>query len=271
MPLDLFEEAKYSESIGSIGSHSHNCYEILFVKEGKLELKIDSKSYIVEAPSLIFISKLEMHHINVLSQKYHRYFLCIDSNMVSTLIGNHSTLSILTNRPVDFCHVLDASQFEKEVDRIFSVAVSEQEEKGAFYTQRQAAAISELLVLVYRHAPQLFSNENEKSISIIWKIRSRIEGNCREQISLSQLAEEYHMSVCYLSHLFKKITGYSVIQYLNMCRLSLARQLLADTELSITEIVYAAGFSDTSNFSRLFKRETGLSPIKYRRKEKNEQ
>ena len=74
MPLDLFEEAKYSESIGSIGSHSHNCYEILFVKEGKLELKIDSKSYIVEAPSLIFISKLEMHHINVLSQKYHRYF-----------------------------------------------------------------------------------------------------------------------------------------------------------------------------------------------------
>ena len=268
MSLNIFEEAKYADSLGSIALHSHNCYEILYVKDGHLDIRIDAKSYVAKAPVLVFISKLEQHHITVLSESYKRYFLCINPSAVSTLIPNHTTLSILTNRPADFCHVMDASKFEDEADRIFSVAVKEQSEKAPFYSQRQASLLSELLVLVYRYSPQLFSHENEKTISVIWKIRSRLEQNCREQFSLSELSDEYHMSVCYLSHLFKKITGYSVMQYLSMCRLSLARQLLSETELSITEIVYASGFSDTSNFSRFFKREVGLSPIEYRRREK---
>jgi len=84
------------------------------------------------------------------------------------------------------------------------------------------------------------------------------------------LAEEYHISPSYLSHLFKRVTGYTIMEYLTMCRLSMARKLLCETELSITEIVYATGFSDCSNFSRLFKREIGCSPMEYKRMEQEQ-
>ena len=133
-----------------------------------------------------------------------------------------------------------------------------------------AALLSELLVLVYRMSPPLFTPESAKSISVIWRIQVRFEERPEEHYTLASLAAEYHRSPSGLSHLFRRVTGYAVMEYLTMCRLSLARRLLAESELSVTDIVYRTGFSDSSNFSRLFKREMNMSPVAYRRKMREE-
>ena len=149
---------------------------------------------------------------------------------------------------------------------MFSDFVFEHNNQLPYYSEKQVSLLMELLITIYRLKPSLFSGENDKSISVIWKIQCKLEQNCNEHFSLATLAEEYHMSTCYLSHLFKKVTGYPLMQYLTICRLSKARQLLAETNMSITEIVYNTGFTDSSNFSRLFKREMKLTPNEYRKK-----
>jgi AraC-like DNA-binding protein len=175
---------------------------------------------------------------------------------------------VLSHRHSDFCHVFDVSAIKTDIDRIFSTFVYEFDNDLPFSKQRQTNLLSELLVIIYRNSPSLFTQEKDKCVYTVWQIQCRFEKNCNEQYSLNSLAEEYHLNAYYLSHLFKKVTGYPIMQYLTKCRLSLARKLLTETDMSITDIVYNAGFSDSSNFSRLFKREMRLTPLQYRRSTK---
>jgi len=263
----IIEDAKYACTLDKFSPHSHNSYEIIYLKKGELELTVDEKTYTAVSPSLIFLSKLEQHSIHVIGDDYERCYLRISPLLASNYIRDYTLLTVLSNRPDDFCHVLSAKAFYPEADRIFTACVNEFNCNLPYSQQKQISLLTELLILIYRNAPSMFSQENSKCISVIWKIQLRLEQNCQEHFSLESLAEEYHLSKCYLAHLFKKVTGYSIMQYLAMCRLSLARQLLSETNMSITEIVFNTGFSDSSNFSRLFKRELKISPNDYRKKE----
>ena len=262
----IIEEAKFTNNLYSLAPHTHNCYELIYIKEGELKLTIASKEYSPKAPALIFVSKLEQHSLSVISGSYKRYYLCISPLLAGSMINDYTLLTVFSNRPEDFCHVLDVTSIEDDVERIFTTIIDEHKTQYDYCARRQAALLSELLVLIYRLEPRMFSHENDKSISVIWQIQCRLEQSCNEHLTLSSIANEYHMSPCYLSHLFKKVTGYPLMQYLSMCRLSLARQLLTETDMSITEIVFAIGYSDSSNFSRLFKREVNMTPMEYRRK-----
>ncbi len=267
MPINLIEDIKYSSEIRGISPHVHNCYEIIFLKEGSLNIKINGTDYSPNAPSLIFVSKLEQHSLKVEGNDYVRYYLCISPDGADTYIRDYLLLSLLSNRPKNFCHVLNIDGYEAEIEQIFIRLASEFESQSPYKNLMQSSLLTELLIKIYRIAPSLFSSESNKSISVIWNVQQKLEKQLNEKITLSSLSEEYHINQYYLSHLFKKITGYSIMQYLNMCRLASARQLLADTQLSVTEIVYNTGFTDCSNFSKVFKRETGYSPLDYRKKE----
>ena len=269
MTTPLLEDAKFIDSLsGTFAPHAHPCYEVLYLKMGTLIIHVAQRVYTVNAPSLIFVSKFEQHSLTVEGDAYQRYYLCISPTAAEAMIRDYTLLTVLSHRPENFCHVLDVTPLENEIDRIFDACVNEVKTPLPYTNQRQAALISELLILLFRFAPSLFSMEKAKTISVIWKIQSELEANCRESFSLNRLAEQYHMSPYYLSHLFKDVTGYSVMQYLTLSRLSLARQMVLETDLPVTEIVYASGFSDCSNFSRLFKREMHLSATEYRKEHK---
>jgi AraC-like DNA-binding protein len=72
------------------------------------------------------------------------------------------------------------------------------------------------------------------------------------------------MSSDYLTYCFRKEMGLTPVIYLNRYRINKARQLLVESNQSITEIALAVGFSDSGYFSRLFRREVGIPPESYR-------
>ena len=84
-------------------------------------------------------------------------------------------------------------------------------------------------------------------------------------INRTELARHASLSEDYLTACFRKELGVTPIAYLNRYRVHQARQLLSDTDKTITEIAMEVGFSDSSYFSRVFRREVGLSPEAYRR------
>jgi signal transduction histidine kinase/AraC-like DNA-binding protein/ABC-type sugar transport system substrate-binding protein len=91
-----------------------------------------------------------------------------------------------------------------------------------------------------------------------------IHGHYAEPISRTDLARHVALSEDYLTACFRKELGVAPIAYLNRYRVHQARQLLTDTSKSITEIALEVGFSDSGYFSRVFRREVGLSPEAYR-------
>ncbi len=92
-----------------------------------------------------------------------------------------------------------------------------------------------------------------------------IHQNYTEAIPLEKLAALATMSPAYFSRFFKKVTGFSPINYVSRYRIDRAKGLLADPDLSITEIAFRVGFSSQSYFNRTFQNYTGMNPGRFRR------
>ena len=86
-----------------------------------------------------------------------------------------------------------------------------------------------------------------------------------EPFSREALARHVSLSDDYLTYCFRKEMGMTPIAYLNRYRIARSKQLLKDSNRSVTDIALAVGFSDSGYFSRVFRREVGLSPDAYRR------
>ena len=85
-----------------------------------------------------------------------------------------------------------------------------------------------------------------------------IHQNLRESISLDTLSAISHFSKSYVIRLFKKSTGQTPTEYINRCRISLAKKLLESK--SVTDTALDCGFNNISYFIRIFKRYTGVTP-----------
>ena len=82
--------------------------------------------------------------------------------------------------------------------------------------------------------------------------------------SRAELAETFYISPFYLSRIFKEITGFTIINYLNLTRIREAR-LLTDTDLKIVDIAESIGFESLTHFDRTFKKIMKLTASKYRK------
>ena len=101
------------------------------------------------------------------------------------------------------------------------------------------------------------------------EIKTRIDREFTEKLTLEQLSEEYFISMYHLSREFKRIYGTTFSNYLITKRINYAKRLLRFSGLSIEEIAQRSGFHDTSHFSRLFKQNEGITPIVYRKNWRN--
>src|SRR6266481_6113016 len=98
----------------------------------------------------------------------------------------------------------------------------------------------------------------------IWKARKFIEEHSTEELSLTQVAKVVNMNANYLSENFKQVTGTNFVEYVARTRFANACDLLRNSNVRISEIVFAAGFQSLSQFNRVFKRFSGKSPTQFR-------
>ncbi|MGP4082563.1 response regulator transcription factor [Pseudalkalibacillus sp. R45] len=89
-----------------------------------------------------------------------------------------------------------------------------------------------------------------------------IENNLYLDLNLDTLSSLVHLSGQYLSRLFKQETGYTITQYITICRLEKAKKCLYSRE-NIMEVSEKCGFSDPNYFARVFKKYEGVTPTQY--------
>jgi len=96
------------------------------------------------------------------------------------------------------------------------------------------------------------------------EIISFISSHYTKKISLNDISQATFYSAAYCENEFKKTTGKSIINYLIDVRINAAKKLLAESSMSCARIAAAVGFEDANYFSRVFKKRTGYSPLRYR-------
>jgi AraC-like DNA-binding protein len=96
-----------------------------------------------------------------------------------------------------------------------------------------------------------------------WRVKQAIDTMTRDldaALSIATLSHRANLSPSRFAHLFQSETGCAPARYLRQLRLDEAKTLLADTSLSVKEIMSRVGFNDPSHFARHFKRRHGMSP-----------
>jgi two-component system response regulator YesN len=92
-----------------------------------------------------------------------------------------------------------------------------------------------------------------------------VQAHYTEQISRQDVATYIGVSERHLSRCFRQDVGISLNNYLVRYRVQQAKALLAAGDLTITQVAMEVGFTDSGYFSRVFRRETGMSPTAFQR------
>ena len=91
-----------------------------------------------------------------------------------------------------------------------------------------------------------------------------IRGHSEQKFSLSGIAGALFVNGNYLARVFRRETGRTLLWYHNAIRCEKAMQLLAETELSVSEVAASVGYISSAHFSHLFKKMTGIAPSEWR-------
>lgn len=257
------ENMTYSEEISLFSSHKHNVYQVVYITEGTVELCVSNKKYNITAPAIVFISHLEEHDFKVTSDTYKRYALYICPEKLKGVTRDTRLTSIFSNRPENFEHYISVSETNHSISSVFQILYNEFSSKSAS-ADILNSEFKCLLLILSKNYPKHFSSANCSIENIVAKIKYELESDYQIEHSLEFLAKKHNVSIYYLSHAFKSTTGYGIKQYLILCRISAAKEMLTHTELGIGEICFSVGFNDLSNFSRIFTRITGHTPTEYR-------
>lgn len=125
------------------------------------------------------------------------------------------------------------------------------------------AKIDALRIAMFREKPS--GREDDREETPIRAITRYMQEHLAEEISLSVLAEEFHLNAQYISQLFKSKIGVGFLAYPINIRMEHAKKLLLTTPLSIAEVLEQSGYGDYRVFTKTFKRSEGITPSQYRR------
>lgn len=236
--------------------HTHNHTELFFIVSGKGQFLIRDQIFPVSANNLVIINPNVMHTEDSLNAQPLEYIvLGIDGFEVAAD----------ENSDGHFC-ILD--QFESvDISSCLRNILREMEQKQTGYEDICQAYMEILIIRLMRNialSVQVHPLEHVSGNSQCAAVRHYIDLHFKEPLTLDQLSEEAHINKYYLSHIFKQEYGISPINYMISRRLEESKYLLAETDLSMSQIAQLMGFSSLSYFSQVFRNTQGVSPKEYR-------
>lgn len=266
--------------------HWHNEFEIIHFQKGKFKIQINMDKYIVKNECFCFINSKDLHSVKGDS-------LCIESAIVFNLkmisfnmfdlTESELINPILTGKlkmPKFICKDdivwNDVFNEYKKIINIYKKNILKNVDKNSkenvLLQMKIKTSILNILAVLYNS--NFLVNEpyktNNYRIKYIKKIILYIESNYKKKICIKDLAKEINMNEQYFCRFFKNATGKSPIKYTNEYRIKKSEELLKETNMKIIEVCLESGFNNMGNFINTFKKQTGLSPIAYRKCHKSD-
>ena len=240
--------------------HTHNHTELFFIVSGKGQFIIQDQVFPVGINDLVIINPNVLHTEDSLNAQPLEYIVLG--------IGGIE-LATSENSNGQFC-ILD--HFESvEISSCLRNILREMELKNTGYEDVCQAYMEILIIRLMRNTTLTVQAEPQVSTGNrqCAAVKRYIDLHFKESLTLEQLAEEAHMNKYYLSHAFKREYGVSPINYMISRRIDESKYLLAETDLSMSQIAQLLGFSSLSYFSQVFRKAHGTSPMEFRQSSKN--
>ncbi len=248
--------------------HFHNFYEIMIPLDEKISHIIEGRYYDLKRYDIVLLKPSRLH-----KSKYHqgqaRKRLIINFNIPFNMFGLSNDLKKILSLfdkevPIFRFNLEDRQMLFNLLNEIFSIHHQKMTANYLFVHSK----FLEFLYYFY-----LKQNNNQFEVEFvgnsitqkIYDISSYIHLNLEKELNLEDIANNFSISPCYLSHQFKIITGFNLVNYIQMTRVREVQRLLINSRKQIKEIGEECGFSSFSQFNRVFKKYVNKSPSEFRK------
>lgn len=257
----------YNEHATNVDTHIHNCYEIYYYISGNLTYHVEGQSYKLNKNDIIITNARELHRIVFDSQSvYERKFIQFKPEYVSAFQNEgYHILDFLDKRKLGHHNKIAA---EDVVSNGIDLMWQKIEKIYAEKTAESEILVKAIFVQMLIEIKKIFAKNNDVLIDSIEydekiiEVLNYINENIEEKINLVDLEKTFHLSKYYLCHLFKKNTGFSIVEYIIYKRIIKAEELIL-SGMPIIQVSNEVGFGDYTNFYKAFKKISGVSPHKY--------
>lgn len=241
--------------------HYHSAFEFLRIIDGCGEMLIGTKKFKISKGDIIFIPQNAFHSLHSESVATKTQSFTFDKSIFGEDILPENINDILSE--VNIENYIYAS--DKNDNMIFYF-----DRLSEYYTQdfatkklKTLSSLCKIMSLVIEHYSE--NIELKTDYARIKPVIKYIQQNFRQKIKLSQLSEILCVCDDHLIRLFKTYTHKSPVRFINDIRIENAMRLLAQTDLSISEIAFSVGFSSPNYMCKTFREAISMTPGEYRK------
>lgn len=264
--IDLIRLESLARYIRQTPRHCLTYYDITFIHEGSGQFSLDEHSFPVEANRLYFTAPGQIREWKVseiprgLTVIFEEEFLCSffsDPMFVKKL-------SFFRNRQALPQLSLNAEQGEYLTHILLQIEQEIADNKETHLLRALLYQVLAWLNNVYRSQNSLEEKPQNPKVARFFQL---VDQHCCSEHTVLFYASELCITSGYLNDLVKKETGMSAKQYIINRLMAESKKMLQQGELSVSEIAWKLGFGDSSYFIRLFRNETGIPPLAFRKQQ----
>ncbi|MBA3354372.1 MAG: helix-turn-helix transcriptional regulator [Pyrinomonadaceae bacterium] len=240
-------------------------YAVIVVLDGRLKFRTDQKSGSLLTDQALLINPSIGGHLAGQSVELLQLILA------PALVLDHAVRMHLTGPGTTVAFRLDLVEHDERLTQLARSLTTELKDEKPGREIVLRALVEQVVVHLLRHYSNIRRSE-ELELSRVGLIDRRVRrsvelmhAQLEQDLSLKEIAAASYLSPFHFLRVFKKLTGTTPHAYLANIRASRAQLLLAEPNLSVTEISSRVGYSSPSHFTKAFRQATGLTPRAFRK------
>lgn len=251
-------------------THWHKDIELIHVSKGAMYCQTNEETFLLNKGDVCFINQGQVHGLACAGESNCEH----EALIINLGIFSHDTDLYKTYiQPLiedhHFSHIrFDKSEgYSKQIATLMSEIETLRIEKAPAYELEIVAKMYQIFKYLYQAHTQLDEKPPRMSMNvhILQEMMNYIYEYYDEDISLQDIADAGKVSLSTCNRIFNELTKQTPISFLTKYRLEKGAELLRNSTDSIGEISFNIGFGQQSYFNRLFLKEYGLTPLKYRK------